>query len=102
MTKFVRIEAPISVSTFFNTKPGSHSFVESNKRPVISTSIYNGTDEDIIIVVPAKTVAYLPGEFLQDRYGQASAKVTKTTISITQPLGLSQPFAKSGKVKAAS
>ena len=102
MTQFIRVEAPISISSFFNTKPGSHSFVESNSRPVISTSIYNPTDAAITITIPAKTVAYLPGQFLQDRYGQASAKVTTKAISVSQPLGLSQPFAKSGKVKAAS
>ena len=100
MSKYIRVDLPISVSTFFATKPGPHSFVESQSRPVANTSLYNGTDEDIIIVVPAKTTAYLPGEFLQDKYGQASYKLTAKTITVSQPLGINQPVFKSAKPRS--
>ena len=100
MSKYIRIESPLSVSSFFATQPGAHSFVENQHRPAVNTSLYNGTDEDIVITIPAKTVAYLPGQFAQDKYGQVTHKITAKTLSITQPLGINQPFAKSAKPKS--
>ena len=100
MSKYIRIESPLSVSSFFATKPGPHSFVQSQSRPALNTSLYNGTDEDIVITIPAKTVAYLPGQFAQDKYGQVTHKITAKTLSFTQPLGLTDPAVKSAKPKS--
>lgn len=98
MSKYVRIEnLPIVVSSFFATKPGAHSFVDNQHRPALSTSIYNTSDEDITITIPAKSAAYLPGQFEQDKYGNVSHKITAKTISFSQPIGETNPAFKSAK-----
>ena len=99
MSKFIRIES-LSVSVFFNTRPGSHSWIESQARPIASPSLYNPTDRDITVTIPAKTTAYLPGMFLQDKYGQASASVQDDVITLSQPIDATQPVLKSGKIKS--
>jgi len=99
MSKFVRIDN-LSVSVFFNTRPGSHSWIESQSRPIASPSLYNPSDQDITFTIPAKTTAYLPGMFLQDKYGHASANLQDNVLSVSQPIDSTQPFLKSGKIKS--
>jgi hypothetical protein len=100
MSNFIRIES-LSVSVFFNTRPGSHSWIESQSRPIASPSLYNPTDRDITITIPAKTTAYLPGMFVQDKYGaNASATLEDGVISLMQPIDDTLPVLKSGKIRS--
>ena len=52
-----------------------------------------------MLTLPPKVTIYLPGLFLQDKYGDATATVTDDTICLMQPITQTQPVLKSAKSK---
>jgi hypothetical protein len=95
----VRIEN-LQVSTFLQDRPGSHDWTANQSRPCLGTNLYNGTDEAITITIPAKSRAYLPGQFDNSKYGGVEAKLTKTHATFKIPIGKSTPAFNSGKPKS--
>lgn len=95
----VRIDN-LQVSTFLQDRPGNHSFIENQSRPCLGTNLYNPTDADIIITIPAKSRAYLLGQFVNSKYAHVEAKITKTHVTFKLPIGNTTPAFNSGKPKA--
>jgi hypothetical protein len=89
----------VLVSLFLQDRPGSHSFIDNQSRPVLSGSIYNPSDSDITIVIPAKSRAYLPGLFANAKFADVKTKVTQKHVTIQLPIGGTVPVFNSGKVK---
>ena len=95
----VRIDN-VQVSTFLQDRPGNHSFIENQSRPCLGTNLYNPTDQDITIVIPAKSRAYLQGQFANSKYGNVEAKITAKHVTFKCPIGGTVPMFNSGKAKA--
>jgi hypothetical protein len=90
---------PFTASVHFATKPGAHCWLTNKAVPIASPSLYNHSDSPYILTLPPKVTIYLPGLFLQDKYGDATATVTDDTICLMQPITQTQPVLKSAKSK---
>jgi len=89
----------LQVSLFLNDRPGNHSYIQNQSRPMLSGSLYNPSDADITIVIPAKGRTYLPGLFDNSKYANVETKLTKTAVTVKLPIGGTTPVFNSGKVK---
>lgn len=89
----------LAVSTFLQDRPGNHSFIDNQSRPVLGTNLYNPSDADITIVIPAKSRVYLPGQFANTKFANCKVKVTDKFVTIQMPIGGNTPMFNSGKVK---
>ncbi len=89
----------VQVSVFLQDRPGTHSFIENQSRPVLAANLYNPSDQDITIVIPAKSRAYLNGVFANTKYAGVDVKVTAKHVTVKMPIGGNTPMFNSGKVK---
>jgi hypothetical protein len=100
MSQFMRLKGvPFTTSVHFATKSGTHCWLTNQSVPIASPSLYNHSDSPYILTLPPKVTVYLPGLFLQDKYGDASAKVENDIICLMQPITQTQPVLKSAKAK---
>ena len=90
----------LMVSLFLQDRAGNHSYVLNQSRPMLSGSLYNPSDEDITIVIPAKSRAYLPGLFANEKYAHVETKLTAKFVTAKMPIGGNVPMFNSGKPKA--
>ncbi len=89
----------VQVSLFLQDRPGTHSFIDNQSRPVLAANLYNPSDHDIVITIPAKSRAYLPGLFANAKYAAVETKVTQKHVTVKMPIGGNTPMFNSGKVK---
>jgi len=92
-------EKRVQVSAFLQDRPGSHSFIESQTRPMLNINIYNPSDEPLTITIPAKEGLYLPGLFANQKYANVEFKVLKTHVAVKLPIGSGMPVFNSGKAE---
>lgn len=92
----------VQVSTFLQDRPGNHSYIENQSRPMLGTNLYNPSDQDVIIVVKAKSRVYLAGQFDNSKYAGVEAKINaaKTFVTLKLPIGGNKPMFNSGKPKS--
>ena len=90
----------LMISLFLQDRPGSHSYLANQHRPVLSGSLYNPSDADITITIPAKSRAYLPGLFANEKFAHVETKITAKHVTVKMPIGGNTPMFNSGKPKA--
>lgn len=91
----------VKVSAWLQDRPGNHSFVENQDRPVLGVNLYNPSDQAITITIPPKTAAYLPGLFANSKYAKVQTKLTEKYVTVRLPIGAGSPVFNSGKPKTA-
>lgn len=88
----------IKVSTWLNDRPGNHSCIENHDRPPLGTNLYNPTDVEITITIPAKSTVYLPGQFVNSKYAGTKIKFTEKHVTVQMPINAGSPQFQSAKV----
>lgn len=90
----------VLVSAFLQDRPGAHSFIENQSRPVLGINIYNPSDAPITITIPAKERVYLNSLFPNAKFGNVKTTVSKTHVTVKMPIGGTVPMFNSGKAKS--
>jgi len=100
-------DTKLIVSLFVNdalpgTKAANHSWLVNQSRPPLSGNLYNPTDSDITITIPAKSRSYLPGIFANAKFAHVEAKLSakKDKATFVVPLGGTNPAFNSASSKS--
>lgn len=89
----------LKCSAWLQDRPGNHSFLQNNDRPMLGVNLYNNTDQPITITIPPKTAAYCLGMFANEKYAGTQYKVSKDHVTVKLPLNAGAPVFNSATPK---